>query len=167
VEQVSWDDCQEWLQELNTVEKAELRLPDSCEYRLPTEAEWEFACRAGTSTRFHFGDGDDPLGDYTWYSGNSGSQIHPVGEKKPNPWGFYDMHGNVWEWCGDWYGGPLRGGSVTDPRGAAFGLKRVFRGGSWGVGPSRCRSAYRVWNRPGYRDFSLGFRVALAPAPAD
>jgi formylglycine-generating enzyme required for sulfatase activity len=161
VEQVSWDDCQEWLQELNTVE--ERRLPHSFQYRLPTEAEWEFACRAGTSTRFHFGDGDGQLGDYAWYSGNSRSQIRPVGEKKPNGWGFYDMHGNVWEWCEDRYG-PLPGGSVTDPQGPVFGANRVFRGGSWGMEASRCRSAYRVWNKPGYRDYTLGFRVALAPA---
>ena len=160
VEQVSWDDCQEWLQELNTVEEA--RLPYGFQYRLPTEAEWEFVCRAGTSTRFHFGDGDGQLGDYAWYSGNSRSQIHPVGEKKENGWGFYDMHGNVWEWCEDWYG-PLPGGSVTDPKGPVLGVNRVFRGGSWGMAASRCRSAYRVWNKPGYRDYTLGFRVALGP----
>jgi formylglycine-generating enzyme required for sulfatase activity len=161
VEQVSWGDCQVWLQELNMVEEG--RLPHSFQYRLPTEAEWEFACRAGSSTRFHFGDGDSQLGDYAWYSGNSGSRIHSVGEKKANGWGFYDMHGNVWEWCEDWYG-PLPGGSVTDPRGPVFGANRVFRGGSWGIASSRCRSAYRVWNKPGYRDYTIGFRVALAPA---
>jgi formylglycine-generating enzyme required for sulfatase activity len=163
VEQVSWDDCQQWLRELNTLEAAGHRLPPGFQYRLPTEAEWEFACRAGTSTRFHCGDGDDQLGDYAWYSGNSRSQIHSVGEKKANPWGFYDMHGNVWEWCEDRYG-LLPGGSVTDPRGPAFGVNRVFRGGSWGVAATRCRSAYRVWNKPGYRDYTLGFRIALVPA---
>jgi formylglycine-generating enzyme required for sulfatase activity len=162
VEQVSWDDCQQWLQELNTLEEG--RLPLSFQYRLPTEAEWEFACRAGSSTRFHFGNGEGALGDYAWYSANSGSQIHPVGEKKPNSWGLHDMHGNVWEWCEDRYGGPLPGGSVTDPKGPIAGLNRVFRGGSWGIAASRCRSAYRVWNKPGYRDYTLGFRVALAPA---
>jgi formylglycine-generating enzyme required for sulfatase activity len=164
VEQVSWNDCQKWLQALNTMEATGNRLPHNFQYRLPTEAEWEFTCRAGTSTRFYFGNGDDPLGDYAWYSGNSKSQIHPVGEKKANGWGFYDMHGNVWEWCEDWYGGPLPGGSVTDPRGPISGANRVFRGGSWGMPPSRCRSAYRVWNRPGYRDYTIGFRIALAPA---
>jgi formylglycine-generating enzyme required for sulfatase activity len=162
VEQVSWEDCQKWLEELNKVE--ERRLPHGFRYRLPTEAEWEFACRAGSSTRFHFGDGAGPWDDYGWYSGNSASQTHSVGQKKPNGWGFYDMHGNVWEWCEDRYGGPLPGGTVTDPRGPLAGLNRVFRGGSWGVGASRCRSAYRVWNKPGYRDYTLGFRVALAAA---
>ena len=161
VEQVSWNDCEQWLQELNTLEEA--RLPKGFQYRLPTEAEWEFVCRAGTSTRFHFGSGDEQLDEHGWYSGNSRSQTHAVGEKKPNGWGFHDLHGNVWEWCGDWYG-PLAGGRVTDPKGANFGTNRVFRGGSWGVAASRCRSAYRVWNKPGYRDYTVGFRVALAPA---
>jgi formylglycine-generating enzyme required for sulfatase activity len=161
VEQVSWEDCQAWLQALNRMEHG--RLPHGFQYRLPTEAEWEFACRAGSSTRFCFGESDGPLGDYAWYSGNAGGQVHPVGEKRPNGWGFHDMHGNVWEWCDDRYGGPLPGGTVTDLRGVA-GLNRVFRGGSWGVGPSRCRCAYRVWNKPAYSDSTLGFRVALAPA---
>jgi len=164
VEQVSWDDCQCWLQELNAAEQGESRLPASFRYRLPTEAEWEFACRSGSSTAFCFGDAQEGLGEYAWYLENSKSRLHPVGEKKPNGWGIYDMHGNVWEWCHDWYGGPLPGGSVTDPTGPVNGGKRVFRGGSWGVAASRCRSAYRVWNRPTYRDYTLGFRVALALA---
>ena len=160
VEHVSWDDCQVWLQELSSLEIR--RLPDGFRYRLPTEAEWEFACRAGSTTRFYFGNSDDHLGEHAWYSGNSGSHTHPVGEKKANAWGFYDMHGNVWEWCQDRYG-PLPGGSVTDPKGPVFGVNRVLRGGSWGVAASRCRSAYRVWNKPDYRDYTLGFRVVLGP----
>jgi len=158
-EQVSWDDCQRWLEELNILE--ERRLPRGFEFRLPTEAEWEFACRAGASNRFDFGDSDDELREHAWFTGNSGSKTHPVGEKKPNAWGFHDMHGNVWEWCQNRYGGPLPGGTVADPTGPALGINRVFRGGSWGVAASRCRSAYRVWNKPGYRDYTLGFRVAL------
>jgi formylglycine-generating enzyme required for sulfatase activity len=163
VEQVSWNDCQAWLQELNTIEETANRLPHDWHYRLPTEAEWEFACRAGSSSRFHFGDADTVLGDYGWYSANSAGQTHPVGEKRANPWGFHDMHGNVWEWCQDRYG-PLTGGSVTNPQGPVFGLKRLLRGGSWGVAASRCRSAYRVWNDPDYRDYTLGFRIALVPS---
>ena len=161
VEQVSWDHCQTWLRELNALEEA--RLPQNYQYRLPTEAEWEFACRAGTSTRFYCGDGDGALNDHAWYSANSRSQPHPIGEKKANGWGFHDMHGNVWEWCEDWYG-PLPVGRVKDPHGPIFGTKRVFRGGSWGVAAARCRSAYRVWNLPSYKDYTVGFRVALAPA---
>ena len=163
VEQVSWSDCQYWLQELNTIEETANRLPRDWHYQLPTEAEWEFACRAGSLSRFHFGDADTALGDHGWYSANSAGQTHPVGEKIANPWGFYDMHGNVWEWCQDRYG-PLPGGSVTDPQGPVFGLKRLLRGGSWGVAASRCRSAYRVWNDPDYRDYTLGFRIALVPS---
>ena len=167
VEQVSWNDCEVWLRELNALEEG--RLPGNFEYRLPTEAEWEFACRGGTTTRFHYGNSDEPLGDYAWYSGNSRSQTHPGGEKKPNGWGLHDLHGNVWEWCQDWYG-PLnggRGGTVTDPTGPIFGTKRVMRGGSFGVAAARCRSAYRVWNEPRYRDYTLGFRVALAASLRD
>lgn len=155
VEQVSWTQCQEWIQALNN------SAPTGLAYRMPTEAEWEFACRAGSSTRYCFGDEDAGLLDYAWFCGNSANQIHPVGEKKPNTWGFHDMHGNVWEWTQSRYG-PLPGGSVTDPAGPILGLNRVFRGGAWGLFAHRCRSAYRVWNAPAYRDYSLGFRLALA-----
>lgn len=164
VEQVSWNDCQAWLRELNAIEHE--HLPHGYQFRLPTEAQWEFACRAGTSTRFHCGDSDEALRNYAWHSANAGGQSHLVGEKKSNPWGLHDMHGNLWEWCHDWYG-PLngeRGATVIDRAGPPFGSKRVMRGGSWGVVPARCRSAYRVWNEPTYRDYTLGFRVALAPA---
>jgi formylglycine-generating enzyme required for sulfatase activity len=160
VEQVSWQDCQSWLEELNSSEES--RLPAGFQYRLPTEAEWEFACRAGTSTAFHFGDAQPGLDESAWYSNNSSGQTHSVGAKKPNTWGFHDMHGNVWEWCQDRYGA-LPGGSVIDPQEPIAGLNRVFRGGSWGVAASRCRSAYRVWNKPSYRDYTVGFRVAIAP----
>ncbi|HYE33696.1 MAG TPA: SUMF1/EgtB/PvdO family nonheme iron enzyme [Methylomirabilota bacterium] len=162
VEQVSWNDCQEWLEALTTTEAAQKRLPVGFTYRLPTEAEWEFACRAGATGRFHFGDSDGALSDHAWHAANSRNQSQPVGQKKANSWGLHDMHGQVWEWCLDRYG-PLRGGSVFDPAGPAFGLNRVMRGGSWGVSAARCRCAYRVWNEPRYRDYTVGFRVALAP----
>jgi formylglycine-generating enzyme required for sulfatase activity len=162
VEQVSWHDCQNWLQALNEIEQEANRLPPGFRYRLPTEAEWEFACRAGTSTAYDFGEAEAALADHAWFSANSASRTHTVGEKKANKWGFHDMHGNVWEWCEDWYGA-LAGGNISDPKGPVRGMNRVFRGGSWGVAASRCRSAYRVWNKPIYRDYTLGFRVALAP----
>ena len=98
--------------------------------RLPTEAEWEYACRAGSNTRFSFGDSDSILGDYAWWQSNSGGKTHPVGQKKPNAWGLYDMHGNVWEWCANWLGS-YSSGSATDPRGPGSGGYRVLRGGSW------------------------------------
>lgn len=161
VEQVSWNECQTWLGELNAIEEGTLReLRGDYAYRLPTEAEWEFACRAGTKTRFYGGDAEGCLGEYAWYAANAGGQLKSVGEKKANGCGLHDMHGNVWEWCRDWYG-PLKGGKCSDPAGPALGMKRVMRGGSWGVAAARCRSAYRVWNEAGYRDYTVGFRVVL------
>jgi formylglycine-generating enzyme required for sulfatase activity len=129
--------------------------------RLPTEAEWEYACRAGTATAYSFGDADSALGDYAWYGSNSGNTTHPVGQKKPNAWGLYDMHGNVWEWCADWYGS-YPTGAVTDPQGAASGTSRVLRGGSWFYNPSDCRSANRNGLTPDFRIINLGLRVVVS-----
>jgi formylglycine-generating enzyme required for sulfatase activity len=127
-------------------------------YRLPTEAEWEYACRAGTTTKYSFGDSESQLGDYGWYDKNSGGTTHPVGGKKPNGWGLYDMHGNVFEWCQDWYG-DYPSGSTTDPTGAASGSYRVYRGGGWFLISDYCHSAYRFRLTPDYRISYLGFRV--------
>jgi len=150
VESVSWDDAQEFILKLNQMERTD-------KYRLPDKAEWEYACRAGSTTRYYFGDDEAELGKYAWYSKNSVG-THPVGQKKPNAWGLYDMHGNVWEWCQDWYGEYT--GSVTDPKGPKSGEGRVLRGGSWFNNARGLRSAYRHRLGPGYRDDSIGFRIA-------
>jgi formylglycine-generating enzyme required for sulfatase activity len=150
---VSWNDAQSYCQWLSEVEGKS--------YRLPTESEWEYGCRAGSSTAYCFGDGEARLGEYAWYDSNSERRTHAVGQKKPNAWGLYDMHGNVWEWCSDWHGEYPRG-AVTDPTGASTGSYRVFRGGSWCNGAALCRSALRSWYVPSDRFNGLGFRLALS-----
>lgn len=164
VESVDWGDATNYCAILTQRERAARLIPLDCAYRLPTEAEWEYACRAWTTTRFSYGDdpGYKSLGDYAWYLNNSGHTTHPVGVKLPNPWGLYDMHGNLWEWCQDWYG-PYPGGSVVDPQGPATGTYRVFRGGSWGCTADRCRSAIRDSDPEGETGY-VGFRVVLAPS---
>jgi formylglycine-generating enzyme required for sulfatase activity len=124
-------------------------------YRLPTEAEWEYACRAGTTTPYSSGSSVDAAG---WSSGNSGGTTHPVGTKQANPWGLYDMHGNVWEWCWDWYG-DYGTAAQTDPTGAASGTYRVFRGGCWVDDAQYLRSAYRYSDSPSIRSSYLDFRL--------
>jgi formylglycine-generating enzyme required for sulfatase activity len=157
VEQVSWDDIQVFIQRLNQKEGHN-------RYCLPTEAEWEYAARAGTTSTYSFGDDADNLGQYAWYYDNSGIRMHPVGQKRPNAWGLYDMHGNVWEWVQDWYGGGYYSSSPsTDPKGPSSGSRRVIRGGCWGTFAEYCRSAFRFDRRPGVRRDGLGFRLALSP----
>ncbi|MDC0279224.1 formylglycine-generating enzyme family protein, partial [bacterium] len=160
VETLSWDDAVEFCRRLSELpaEKAAGNV-----YRLPTEAEWEYACRAGTTTKFSFGDDESELGDYAWYGVNSDQKTHPVGSKKPNAWGLYDMYGNVWEWCQDWEE-DHPSGSVTDPSGATSGSIRVLRGGSWRGPAEDCRSAYRIRDSPSFRDYYYGFRVSLSPS---
>ena len=160
VEEVSWDDCQQYLDKLNKRQGN-----PASKFVLPTEAQWEYACRAGSKTRYCFGDDEKQLGEYAWYGANSGDKTHPVGEKKPNAWGLYDMHGNVWEWCQDWYDGGYYAKSPTDdPTGPATGSDRVDRGGSWFNPAWGCRSAGRNGYGPGFRDYFLGLRVSLVPA---
>jgi len=154
---VTWDDAAAFCRKLSQQEGKT--------YRLPTEAEWEYACRAGTTTRFSFGDSYSSLGDYAWFDGNarkvSQQYAHPVGQKKPNPWGMYDMHGNVLEWCNDWYADDYYSESPrNDPTGPDKGSLRVHRGGSWRFTPQYCRSACRVRFTPSGRGSNLGFRVA-------
>jgi formylglycine-generating enzyme required for sulfatase activity len=160
VEKVSWEDAVEFcrkLSELPTEKKA------GYVYRLPTETEWEYACRAGTTTKYSCGDSDSKLGDYAWYDKNSNNTTHPVGQKQPNLWGLYDMHGNVWEWCLDWHGS-YPSGSVTDPTGLASGDRRVLRGGSFNSRTSYVPSAFRGSKQPGNRISRFGFRPAKLTA---
>ena len=172
---VSWEDATEFCKKL-TVTEHNGKLPAGESYRLPTEAEWEYACRAGTTTAYSFGDDESKLGQYAWWGGldlesalkgvikagggNAAREqyAHSVGLKKPNPWGLRDMHGNVWEWCSDWHGNALSGG--TDPVGPKGGSYPVFRGGGWRDDPSICRSAIRNSRSPSARISYLGFRVA-------
>ncbi len=164
VERVSWNDAVEFCKRLSDLpeEKKAGRV-----YRLPTEAEWEYACRAGRKTAFSFGEESDSLGDFAWFAGNSGGKTRAVGEKKPNAWGLYDMHGNVWEWCSDWYSEYPKG-AVSDPAGPIESSLRVHRGGCWDFEAAFCRSARRSGDLPSYRlgpslrDDGIGFRVALS-----
>jgi formylglycine-generating enzyme required for sulfatase activity len=150
VETVSWEEVQQFLRRLNERQDGNL-------YRLPSEAQWEYACRAGSTNAYCFGDDEGLLGEYAWYSNNSGNSTHPVGQKKPNSWGLYDMHGNVWEWVQDGYG-PYTTDAVTDPSGPDAGAVRVFRGGGWLSAAQFARSAIRLWGHPGLRYGHLGFR---------
>ena len=150
VENVSWHDAQEFCLRLAVREK-------SVSYRLPTEAEWEYACRAGGQSRYHWGDKFDPR--YLRYDGNSRRTTHNVGSVLPNSWGLYDMTGNVWEWCRDWYKNSYEGAGNKDPGGPGKGRYRVVRGGSWVNGPELSRSANRRATRPNYRHAVIGFRV--------
>ncbi|MCL4205629.1 MAG: SUMF1/EgtB/PvdO family nonheme iron enzyme [Pirellulaceae bacterium] len=174
VEQVSWVDAIEFCQRLSAQENTK--------YRLPTEAEWEYACRARSTGRWCFGDNEweyawggsirrwcfgeteSLLGQYAWYATNSDSGTHPVGLKKPNAWGLYDMHGNVSEWCADWFDAnyykQFADEVAWDPTGPSGGSNRVFRGGSWGLVASLCRSACRGALAPGHRNINVGFRLA-------
>jgi formylglycine-generating enzyme required for sulfatase activity len=159
VENVSWDDCREFVKRLNQRENTD-------KYRLPDEAEWEYACRAGRTAAFangaitESGCGHDPnLGKIGWYCANAWRKTHPVGRKKKNNWCLYDMHGNVWEWCQDWYGQYPKG-VVINPKGADFGPKRVIRGGSFRNYAENCRSAYRFAYRADLRVNNVGLRMA-------
>jgi formylglycine-generating enzyme required for sulfatase activity len=169
VDTVSWEDVQQYMQKLN-------ELAGETRYRLPTEAEWEYACRAGSNGEYCFGDDASMLDEYAWYNNNSSNQTHPVCLKRPNSWGLYDMHGNVWEWVQDWYDDYPRG-SVTDPQGPSSGKiliridpddparvssgpRHVYRGGSWHQFAPCCRSSFRRYHLlPDERTIALGFRI--------
>jgi formylglycine-generating enzyme required for sulfatase activity len=167
---VSWNDVVAFCKKLTVLERRSGRLPDGWEYRLFTEAQWEHACRAGTDTTFSFGDDDSDLGQFAWFSGNAAKAgeryAHPVGQKMANPWGIFDMHGNVYEWCRDTYAADLPGGRdpEVDLNIEPNVTRRVHRGRGWGAPASGCTSAIRYNHSPLARVDSLGFRVALIPS---
>jgi len=183
VEQIRWKDAAEYCNARSRLEGlAPCYDPNTwkCDfasdgYRLPTEAEWEYACRAGAPTEYSFGDSPSDLTQYAWFNENCTRSSQPVGRKKPNPWGLYDMYGNVWEWCNDFYEeGYYRRSPQSDPRGPETGRTRVLRGGCWNSRCDKCRSAYRSYEDPGYTDACfgrdiqgmVGFRcVRRAPQP--
>ena len=178
VEMVSWDEATNYCAYLTQQEQASWRLPVGWVYRLPTESEWEYACRAGTTTAFNFGSaiygGMENFYDYYEYDASIGDilvsnpavpwlpRMTTVGSYQPNAWGLYDMHGNLWEWCRDWYD-TYPTGSVTDPQGSPSGSWKVIRGGEWGADGGECRSAFRGGVPPSWRGDNSGFRVVLAP----
>ena len=151
---VSWEDAVEFCKKLST--------RDGVDYRLPSEAEWEYACRGGSESAYSFGDAASDLGKYAWFDDNESSvgkrYAHEVGQKLANDFGLHDMHGNVWEWCGDFYG-HYDSSETRDPTGASDGAYRVHRGGSWSNSSRHCRSAYRSCSSPDSRSDLLGFRV--------
>ena len=162
VEQVSWEDCIKFCEELTKREHDSGALPTGWKYTLPTEAQWEYACRAGTNTKYSFGDSESGLGTHAWYYDNSGNETHSVGGKKANPWGLLDMHGNVYEWCLDWYdSGFYKSSLQLDPVNTSAAQNRVFRGGCIYNSAVDLRSAYRYYNTPGYRRGYVGFRLAM------
>ena len=154
VETVSWEDAQAFV--------ARLSAAGCGAFRLPTEAEWEYACRAGSRATYCFGDDAGELGEYAWTSDNAEGATHPVGQKRPNAWGLHDVHGNVWEWCQDFYA-DYPAGRVTDPEGAPSGLigARVFRGGCWRGGADFAASAHRGGRGPRFRDAVVGVRLVV------
>ena len=153
---VSWLDVQGFLKNL-------AGLVSGWRFRLPSESEWEYACRAGTDTRFSLGNTEDDLARAAWFAGNSDGRTHPVATKSPNAWGLCDMHGNVFEWCGDW-DAPYPEGDVTDPRGPSAGQNRILRGGCFKCPPPYCRSANRYGAPPDRRNANIGFRVVAERA---
>ena len=154
VENVSWNDCQEFVSRLNSL--------TGRTFRLPTEAEWEYAARGGKKSSHYKYSGSGNIDDVAWYDDNSGSSTHPVGTKSPNELGIYDMSGNVYEWCSDWYGG-YSAGAQTNPQGPSSGSRRVLRGGSWYIHAGYCRVSYRNFFDPRSSGYSNGLRLVLVP----
>ena len=154
VENVSWNDCQEFVSRLNSL--------TGRTFRLPTEAEWEYAARGGNKSLHYKYSGSDNIDEVAWYNNNSGRSTHAVGTKSPNELGIYDMSGNVWEWCSDWYGG-YSAGAQTNPQGPSSGSYRVLRGGSWINYAGNCRVSIRSYDDPGNSNINFGLRLVLVP----
>jgi formylglycine-generating enzyme required for sulfatase activity len=153
---VSWNDAVKFCEWLSQKEKKT--------YGLPTEAQWEYACRASTTTAYSFGDDSQMLGDYAWYKDNSKIGTHPVGGKQPNPWGLFDMHGNVVQWCADYYDAKFYQKSPNkDPENITENRARICRGGSWYDEKASCRAAHRGGDLPNGRNYYTGFRVCFRP----
>jgi len=161
VEKVSYFDAVAYCSAVAKRERDARRLPPGYAYRLPTEAEWEYACRAGTTNLFSFGDSTTEADQYVWTMENSEATTHPVGQKRPNPWGLYDMHGNVWEWCSDWFA-IYPAVELKDPSGPKDGKYKVFRGGSWNHAIQFARSKDRFMMAPSNGIYFVGFRIALS-----
>ena len=168
VEQVRWSDAVRYCNERSRADGLEPAYDlktwqcrfDANGYRLPTEAEWEYAARAGTNTAYHFGNPDAMLKQHAWFKPNAGGKPRPVRQRKPNAWGLYDMLGNVWEWCNDFYKVDYYLETPKqDPKGPAAGEKKVLRGGCWSSNPDSCRSAYRYNENPGYTDACFGYDI--------
>jgi len=156
VENVSWNDVQDFIQKLNQ--------KTGKTYRLPTEAEWEYAARGGNKSRGYTYSGSNTIDEVAWYRENSGSKTHAVGQKQPNELGIFDMTGNVWEWCSDWYKAEYYAiCPASNPKGPSSGSNRVLRGGSWINFAQYCRASFRFFNLPDYRFYFLGFRLVLVP----
>ena len=152
VEEVSWEECQAFISKLNSL--------TGQRFKLPTEAQWEYAARGGNKSKGYKYSGSDTIDDVAWCTDNSGSTTHPVKTKQPNELGLYDMSGNVYEWCQDWFGS-YSGNAQTNPTGASSGSYRVFRGGSWNVHARSCRASFRSFSTPSHRFNYLGLRLAL------
>ena len=155
VENVNWNDCRQFIRKLRSL--------TGKNFRMLTEAEWEYAARGGNKSRGYNYSGSNILDDVGWYDGNSSKTTHDVGLLDPNELGLYDMSGNVWEWCADWYGGSYESGAQRNPAGPSSGSCRVIRGGGWLINARYCRSSYRYYSAPGNRNDDLGLRLVLIP----
>lgn len=159
VEKISYLDAEGYCKALTEIESAAGRLPSGLEYRLPTEAEWELACLAGSTNRFSFGNSPDVANEFAWTAENSDGTSHPVGRKTPNDWGFYDMHGNVWEWCSDWFTAPR--GLPAGPKAVPPRTFKIFKGGGWNQDAEFAGAANRFMMSPSQGIHFVGFRIAI------